>query len=139
MQFFTLTKQTALNILHDKVLVSLLALSFGLFAGVMFYQVSSFQASLIQTPSTLEASELNTIFTDYKNIKESEISPLTENTFLVEFFATENEGDALHPFSFVVEKSENTIIAIKEIENDIAILEDEFINEAQDIEVTPLQ
>ncbi len=64
-------KALFLNILHDKFLVFLLSLSFGLFIGSMTFNSNIFQASIIQIPNTsLNGSEVAAFFPDIQNIKD---------------------------------------------------------------------
>ena len=122
-------KKTFKNILKDRYLSAALALSTGIFAGVMaFHSSTLFQASLLQTESTLEATELEYIFTEVDNIKEVEISALSSTSYLVEFFATQGTGNSLHPYSYVVVKENNTVISVSEI-SDI----DEEINQSEEL------
>ena len=103
------------NILQDRFLISLLSLSFGICIGLITFNTQILQASLIQkTPSELNYKELDGIFTELENKKEVEINRIGNNTFLVEFFATEGEGSSLHPYVFIVKKEGNTLISVNE-------------------------
>lgn len=124
-------KKTFKNILKDRYLSAVLALSTGIFVGVMVLHSSTlFQASLLQTNTSLDASEIAYIFTEVDNIKELEISALSSTAYLVEFFATQGAGDSLHPYSYVVTKENNTIISVTEISNAV---EDEMTNESEEL------
>lgn len=127
------------NILHDKILLMLLALSFSIFSGLMVYSQNQLLASLIQPSEVLVESELQALFTEQQNIKEVEIRPLSERAFIVEFLASEGRGNSLHPFSFVVVKEGGVIVDIQEM-GEVPNFEDEeieldFIDEAIDVQV----
>ena len=116
----TLQKQIK-NILkeikHSKIIIASFAIAIGVLSGLFAFQ-SDFQANLssnISAPVLLEF-ELENMFTDLHNIKEVEITHISQNEFFVEFFATET-GDSLHPYSFIVEKNGDTLISIQEIIN----------------------
>lgn len=123
------------NIIHDKTLVFLLSLSVGVFIGTITFNSTLFQASIIQSESTLNGSEVAAIFPDIQNIRDIEITKTSESTFLVDFSGTEGEGDSLHPFAFLVSKEGDTLVGVKEI----TATNDTVINEAVDVEVQPIQ
>jgi len=103
--FFKIYKvlgNTFKNILHDKVLLTLLALSFSIFSGFMIYNQNHFIASLIQPNEVLEESEFPALFTEYRDIRELDIRSISPGNYIVEFLATEGIGNSLHPFSFIV-------------------------------------
>lgn len=123
------------NILHDKVLAPMLFVSFGVFFGLIVLNANFFQASLLQSQkSLLNEHEVVSIFTEVQNIRDVEITSLSDNIFLVEFSATEGQGDSLHPFQYIVTKDGDTLIGIKEVSTSSST-EDDVITEPIDVQI----
>jgi hypothetical protein len=123
------------NILNDKVLAPFLFVSFGAFFGIIVLNASFFQASLLQPQkSLLNEREVVQMLTETQNVRDVEITSLSENTFLVEFSATEGTGDSLHSFQYIVTKEGKTLVGIKEVSTPSST-EDNVITEPIDVQI----
>ncbi len=95
-----------------------------LFGFILFYYEDSFQASLFNVKQNLEESDIPPLFMEYRYIRDISISSLSENQYLVEFFAAEGKGNSLHQYLYVITKKENIITEIRKVDSVPFINED---------------